>query len=91
MEQQQHDPARVVRIVEAGQSSSSTFAAMFSRSPLALQLQDQLATAMQKHVKDFKVSIKRVIAEETTVAQLTAAALQSSCMPLHIRLSLIHI
>lgn len=84
MEQPQHDSARVVRIVEAGQSSSSTFAAMFSRSPLSLQLQDQLATAMQQHVKNYRTTIKRVIAEEQMLEVLTAAS-QSSCMPIHIR------
>lgn len=85
MEQPPQDSARVVRIVEAGQSTASTgFAAMFSRSPLYLQLQDQLTTAMQKRVKIFRIAVKRVIAEEQMLEQLTAAS-QSGCMPNHIR------
>jgi hypothetical protein len=57
---------------------------MFSRSPLYQQLQDQLTTAMQKHTKIFRNSVKRVIAEEQMLEQLTAA-LQSGCVPIHIR------
>lgn len=84
MENQQDGNERAVRIIEAGQSSSSTFAAAFHRSNQSLQLQNQLATAMQQYVDTYQKGLKRVIAEEEKMEHLTAAK-QSSCMPIQLR------